>query len=1504
MPIKGGPADKIGNRYEAYWTVACIIDVLREKADLIRIEPPGFQGEGVEFYLIKGAKREYYQVKRQKFEGKWTISSLKKVLKHFFKKLEDPTVICHFVSSSSATELEGLIERANGTYYSEFKSILKKPYLTAWESLINLLDAQGSEENVHEALKRIKVEIISEETLQKILLDYLETIISENPSDAKAWLFEYVFNQIGSELTINSIWKDLKTAGFHPTEWYNNKSVIGSLNDINERYLRRIREVEFSVNPIFREDTNKLLDKIKSNEDLIVTGTAGIGKSGIISQFLQELEINDTPFLVLDLENTKLEYSAKQLGLSMGLPGSPVGILANIAQGNECVFIIDQLDSLSIIQGKKVEFRDCIYELIEQINRYPNINLILVCRDFDLKNDKKLSNIQKKYDISEIKIKPLTDEELKNFIENDLKLDYTKFKESQLEILAVPLHLKLFCEIIEFDNSYLNFESEIELYNKYWDEKKRSIESKIGRKIEWDAVINSLCEYLTEKQDFKAPKILLDNYSADADIMASEGVLTSDSKYYGFFHGSFFDYAFARIFVSKEEDLLEFLLNDEQYLFKRSQVRQILSYKRSYGGILFDEYIEDVKAILNSHDVRIHIKILIFELFSKLNDPKELEWSLIEPFVLDKQNVLYNEAWKAIFRSIYWFDLLDSLGVIGDNLNSRDWDLIEKIMWFLYGMMGITERVAELIEPYVGKSNQWNELIVRYLVWADFSLGNKYFEILLSLIDRDIFENTESFQGDEYWDDIKRSVYRLAKTHPQRSIEIIAHYLNRKLELTSNKGYDNPFSEDSGLIPLRSFDDKKFQEMANQAPKEYVDKILPIMLNLMELNADKTSQKPFKDKIWRFRGYKESRYQNTEILLFSMEVALHRLSSDDPKSFHKWEDVLRKSDFETAHYLLIRSYAANPGKYANKTVKYLEKNPKSLKIGYYNASFWASRQLIESISPQCSYSKFKKLEKLLLNLFNHTQAYYKWVCTFKPNCCEDFTYYEYHNSNAQLSLLEGIPDSLRTNTMNIRIKQLNEIFEASSKKPCKTWGGFVGSPVDEELAAKLSDEEWLDAITKYDKEKDMLKGGPFELSRELEKLVKEDPERFSKLVNNFSDETNVHYFDAVLMGIAKSNADLDTVINVCKRCHALPNKPCGRWITQPIANFVGEKLPKEAIEMINYYLLNDPDPQEDLWSNKNSNRTVYYGGKIFEAGMNSARGMAALSLAKLLFDDKNLIPVFYSTLKESVKDPIISVRSCIAECLIAVLKYDPPKALELFKELCDTDDILLKTRQTERFLFYNLQDNFEDISVIINRMIFSEVPSVAIVGSRLISYAYLNGKNLLELNYCLNSFEFHRLGIAQVFSEYLAFSTPSKINDVLTMLFDDPSEDVRSEAARCFSKLNDENIDAYVGLIKEFVFSRAFKGNSRSLMYALNRIEILPEITLDISEQFFRIAGSEASDIRTETSATASIVANIIFKLYGQTKDSKIKTKCLDRIDNMLLGDYYTIQDKLSEYER
>jgi hypothetical protein len=80
VPLPGGSSDKYGNRYEDRWAAQCAFDILRERASAIRIEPPGPEGDGVEFWVDYPDRREYHQVKRQLTrEGRWTLGALQSV---------------------------------------------------------------------------------------------------------------------------------------------------------------------------------------------------------------------------------------------------------------------------------------------------------------------------------------------------------------------------------------------------------------------------------------------------------------------------------------------------------------------------------------------------------------------------------------------------------------------------------------------------------------------------------------------------------------------------------------------------------------------------------------------------------------------------------------------------------------------------------------------------------------------------------------------------------------------------------------------------------------------------------------------------------------------------------------------------------------------------------------------------------------------------------------------------------------------------------------------------------------------------------------------------------------------------------------------------------------------------------------------------------------------------------------------------------------------------------
>ena len=79
MPLPGGAAEKFGNRYEGRWTVARLLDVMDEKADSIRLEPPGpeEQGFGCSTPLRLGSTKYLgAQSGMQPEEGKETTQSV------------------------------------------------------------------------------------------------------------------------------------------------------------------------------------------------------------------------------------------------------------------------------------------------------------------------------------------------------------------------------------------------------------------------------------------------------------------------------------------------------------------------------------------------------------------------------------------------------------------------------------------------------------------------------------------------------------------------------------------------------------------------------------------------------------------------------------------------------------------------------------------------------------------------------------------------------------------------------------------------------------------------------------------------------------------------------------------------------------------------------------------------------------------------------------------------------------------------------------------------------------------------------------------------------------------------------------------------------------------------------------------------------------------------------------------------------------------------------------
>ena len=114
MTLPGGPADKLGNRYERWWTVSELVRMLNGETVSLRIEDPA--AKKAEFVVETGSHRELHQARRSHPTGKWTLPELQRagLLRAMGEQLRGNEDRFVFVSSSDASKLRDLCEGGEG----------------------------------------------------------------------------------------------------------------------------------------------------------------------------------------------------------------------------------------------------------------------------------------------------------------------------------------------------------------------------------------------------------------------------------------------------------------------------------------------------------------------------------------------------------------------------------------------------------------------------------------------------------------------------------------------------------------------------------------------------------------------------------------------------------------------------------------------------------------------------------------------------------------------------------------------------------------------------------------------------------------------------------------------------------------------------------------------------------------------------------------------------------------------------------------------------------------------------------------------------------------------------------------------------------------------------------------------------------------------------------------------------------------------------------------------
>ena len=1484
--LLGGAASKVADMYEATWTVGTVLDLLEGTIDTLHLEPQSDDGRGVEFYrVLPSGEREYHSVKRQApgSSSAWTPYQLnsadprtgRSVLSDLFGHLERThTARAVFVSQDSAGVMRELTERARAMAGIEaFSGAMSANLSGAFEKYIVPLARDATD--AHQKLRRCEFTTVSHPDLIRFVEQRVPALIQHadgrpvQPEAVRLLLQEFAWSRLGQVVTSNDVVDELERHAFGRQPLAASAQLQGRIADRNGAYLSRIRRTLVNGAHIPREQARHIADELLTGDhSLLLAGTAGEGKSCIVAQVLELLSESRIPHIVLSVDELEGVISTAELGERLGLPASPAIVLGQMSDGGRAVLCIDQLDALSSVSGRNVQQRQVLEELIQQATRYSGMRLFLACRSFDLEHDDVLLGLVsgKSPTARQVDVELLSVEDVRDALAT-AGLGGIPLSDSQVGLLRTPLHLYL---LLGVGRGGEGFDSPRDLFDRYWDEKRRGVDKLAGTGA-FTRAVERLSRLLSDRRQLQVARTRLASHESALEAMASEGVVVIDDSRVSFFHASFFDYAFARGFVNQGESLVDWLAADGQDLFRRSQVRQVLEFLREDDASV---YSETLSRLLRDGSIRFHVKRLTLDWLGQLPNPREAEWTLLE----QQAEPLRLHILGSIRNREAWFSLLDRTGVIRSWLASECGDDRDRALYLLRAPKVFEFRSAEaasLLRTLIGGSDADRQRLLAAMSLGDAYHSREMMDLFLDLIDDGTLDGARGFGMNGDWWGV---LYQMATARPDYCSEAIGHWLDRQYVLAcapGHGGFDAPgrwsdFSEDI------------IKRAADGAPLAFARQITPRVAQAARGADGERWDHPF--------GI--TRGQIVE----GLSTALRSLAVDDPDSLDEVFQGLSPDPPLIIDKLKLDAWASNPDQYADDILQRLLEREEFLSESDVGPALSAGTAV-------GTKELTARLEELVLRIAPKAERG-RWFGYSQHRLLSHF-------ARAALSQ-KGL-------------KRLNEVQRkfgddppfSQPLVPHVTWG-TVPPRIPDRAVTSWSDEDWLHAMrTVEGRRSDGFQDLDWDrstLSSQLRERAKLEPERFARLAADvMPGDLPSRYFSEILGAIADADRDaltFDLLVRVIRRLHELPERPCGLEIARAVRTIAAEAVPADVISAVGFYATEDPDPRRDDWmSYKTSDNDSF--DRTVAAAINSVRGAAAEAVAALLFGDAVRLELLGAAVDALVRDPTLAVRSVAALPLLAILRDDESHSMGLFNVLCADAAAILGTPHIEEYLHHAIYRSYESVRPILLRMLESQEAAARRTAARQVCLAALHdGPSRETAREDATRVEggdaAMRTAAAEIYAKNCGhLDVAEQCVAKLPRFFDDGDEGVRRAAAQCFRSLDAVHLSEPHGLIAALAASAAFLHSPTALLFRLKGMtDPLPASVCSIAERAIEVWGTAAADIQTSLAADAATLSELIVRYYAQERAEDRVARALDLIDRMIELGFLGIDDKLAAVDR
>ena len=635
MPNKpGGQADKSGNRYEYNWVINKMLEVLMERKKYLIYEPIGEWEKGVDVWIGNNdGTREAQQCKaRNAAKDDWDLYTLKHkgIIESWGKHLKnDDNNFVALISPLPCTNLEDLISRAVN-FDGDSKAFIEhqingsaKEFQTFFKNLCTSLALDFSSEDdigiLINLLRRMRFRQFPDSDAVDYVKNLIPFLFSGDVNSNYAKLLDIVINSAiwGRKLGIGDL-----------TALVNEKGLVFNILAKDSRIMPRIGQLNEEFREVFQPISGKIfssksakscIDNLLTKTKIAIHGNAGVGKSGCVENIISFCEDNHISYLAIKLDKRYPNGFSDKWGEEMGLPASPAKCLAAVSADKKCVLILDQLDALRWTHANSVVAVEVCKETIKEVDclnrdRNEKITVVVVCRTYDLTNDKDINRIVNEEWIK-IPVTELDENERRNLVDG-----YDYLPKAVRELLRLPSNVFIWNQLSKTKKQGV-IRTSFHLIECWWQE---ICEQAVNR-VSCSSCAKALVEFCKAKGVIAVPK-----HGVEMDIEAikyliSRHFIVEESSNYSFVHQSILDYFLAKDLFEQFLDCKEVDTiigsKDKQTPGRRYQVQQSLQLLSEES---VNTFIDVSDKILSSESVRFSYKYIFIELLASFTCPSEI----------------------------------------------------------------------------------------------------------------------------------------------------------------------------------------------------------------------------------------------------------------------------------------------------------------------------------------------------------------------------------------------------------------------------------------------------------------------------------------------------------------------------------------------------------------------------------------------------------------------------------------------------------------------------------------------------------------------------------------------------------------------------------------------------------------------------------------------------------------------------------------------------------------